>query len=317
MASVNNLSTDIAAVVQNYVNRKSLKQPQFVNGLLKYGVPADIPAGNGGTGTWFRWNRLSLPSTYAENSEPTGQSMSAATFSATLVLIKDAVTTSAYGEAIRFAKVIDQAYDELTLGAARKANNIMMGVLGNTSTGLHAIYANGRANFGALTAGDRVTNDDIQRAVGYLEQNQAPKPYYCVLNRYDKQDLLAKDKDFRDLITRTSIDPLKKGEFPMWAGAQIDSQDDCWRETSEGTYDATGPVFSSYVFSEAAFGQVQLGGYKGLKPKFHAQNISITGSTMSIGYWLPYQGIVLKPEWGVCLKSYASNPDLVASVTAS
>lgn len=317
MASVNNTSSDITAVVQNYVNRRSLAQPKFVNGLLKYGIPATIPKGNGGTGTWFRWNRLSLPSTYSETAEPTGQSMDAATYSATLVIIKDAVTTTEYGEAVRFASVIDQAYDELTLGLARKANNILMGVLGNTSTGLHAQYSNGRSTFAELTQGDMLTNDDISAAVAYLEQNQAPGPYYVVLNRFDKQDLLQKDKDFRDLITRTTLDPLKKNEFPTWAGARIDYQDDCWRENTEGTYNASGRVVSSYVFSEAAFGQVELGGKTGLKPKFHAQNISITGSTMSIGYWQPYQGIVMKPEWGVVMKSYASNPGNVTSVSVS
>lgn len=310
-----NLSTEISNLLVNFYERKALKEQKFENGLIRYGEDAIIPEGNSATGYWHRWTKFALASDLSEGSQgspSTGVSMDTTQVSSTLVEFGSFVRVTLFSEAIRLESAAKQAYIKFTEQASRTANRRILTALANTSTGFNRLYAGGRPSYAALVAEpSEITNKDIQRAANLIEKYYPPtNKTVCLLDPFSKGSLMINDADFRDLLKFTSLNNLKQNDMPDWAGASIDIQGDPWRESStgsEGTYAAAGDIISVPIFNPSAFGKVSLMGKTGLKPKWHVQNIDVTGAEMTIGYRIPFATLVLNTNWGVMLKGM--NPD--------
>lgn len=316
MASTSNLSTDITVLIQEYYERKALKERVFQNGLLKYAVKGTIPKANSDVIHFHKWAKFDLAEDVDEGSEPSaGIAANATEVKAELTEFASYIDIPLFGDVQRIDSLIKESYPKFVEQAERTANyRLITGVEAGSSSGnnsysaLKKMYANGKSSFASLDSGDKLTSRDIQRAVGYLEQQGAPKingSYVCLLNPWVKTNLMADDSDFRDLVKLGALKVLETNELPMWAGAKMDNQDEPFRATlggTETTYAAAGTVFTTYVLGAGAIGVAQIMG-DGIKPKFHVQNVSKTGATMSIGYRIPFAAVVLDPTFGVSLKS--------------
>lgn len=323
MASTSNLSSDITALIVEYYEKQALTESEFTNDLLKRGINGTIPEGNSDTIHWHRWSKFALAADLSQGVDPAaGQAADATDIKGKLILYGDYIDIPLFGDAVRLDSLIKQAYKKFIEQASRTANRRLMtslvqgdnSVSGNSFSAFTKRYAGNVGSFGAIA--NSVNVKDIQRAVAFLEQNQAPRPIYAAIDPWTKLDLML-DADFRDLIKHTEIQILERNNLPMWAGATLDRQDDAWRESSasssnEGTYSASGDIVTCFVYSNEAYGKAQLMGSGGLKPNFHVQNIQKTGQVMSIGYYMPFKGVVLNANWGVQLRGKVSNSDVVS-----
>lgn len=332
MASVNNLSTDITALIQEYYERKSLRERIFENGLLKYAKRADIPRNNSKVAHFHRWQKFALAEIVAENADPsTGISANVDEVIAQMQIMASFINIPQDGDDIRIDSLTKQSYPKFVEQLERTANRkaILATEIGGTQVGGSAsfsaaqvLYANGKPSFAALNASDQLSNKDIQRAVAFLEQQGAPKikgSYVCLLNPWSKQDLMQSDADFRGLIKYQNLKALEKNDIPMWAGANIDWQDEPMRETlggTEGTYVGGGQVNTTYVFGAEAIGVTQLMGKTGLKPRFKVQDITTSGAKMTIGWRTWFAFVVLNSNWIVRVKSVATDNSVASDTTS-
>lgn len=324
MASSSNLSTDITSLIVEYFERKALQESEFQNGLLKYGKKGIIPEKNSKVIHWHRWSKFSLASDLTEGQEPSsGVAMDATDIECELLEFGDYVEIPLFSDAIRLDSAIQEAYPKFTEQAQRTANRRIMSNLAagaasgnNNFDAASKLYAGGAGSFGELTSnGTNLSSKDIQRAVGRCEMNQAKRPIVCLINPWNKMDLMKNDAEFRGLLAHGgSLNVLINNNLAEWAGAKLDLQDEPWRENVEGTYAASGSVITTYVFGGESYGTAQLMGKTGLKPKFHVQNISVTGRALTIGYRIPFKAATLNANWIYQLKSVASDAS-VASVS--
>lgn len=319
MSSTSNLSTDITALIQEYYDRRALLERGFDSGLLKYAKPANIPRNQSKVAHWHRWQKFALAETVTEAAEPADPIQAAVDeVTATMEILSSRINIPQDGDDIRIDSLTKESYPKFTEQLERTANRKLITALGTASTGATFRYCGGKNSFADLAAGDVITSKDIQRAVGYLEQNGVPKingSYVCLLNPWAKVDLLAGDSEFRDLLKTGSLDVLQKNNLDMWAGARIAGQDEPFRETlggTEGTYSGSGSVGTVYIFGRESYGSTQLMGKTGLKPRFKVQDITATGSVMTIGWRCYYAGAILNRTWVVALKHVMSD----ASVTS-
>lgn len=334
MSSVNNLSSDISVLIQEFYERKSLKERMFRSGILKYAKKAEIPKNNSKLAHFHKWSKFAKAKFVAENADPAaGVAASASEVVTEVNEYASYIDIPNFGDVQRIDSLVKESYPKFVEQSERTANYYLMACLDGGSVGLAAalladgsitassstsfsalpaMYANGKANFAALGAGDQIKNTDIQRACARLEQQGTPKingSYVCLLSPWAKWDLLTNDADFRSFF-KLNFSLMQKGELAEWAGALIGFQDEPWRETlggTEGTYVAGGDVVTSYVFGSDAFAVTQIMGKTGWKPRFKVQDVSKTGSVTSIGYRQPFTGIVLDTTFGVRLKGVAGD----------
>jgi N4-gp56 family major capsid protein len=321
MSSTSNLSTD-TGLIQEYYERKSLETRIFENGLLKYAKRSQIPKHNSKVAHYWRWDNFGLADVVNEATEPS--SGVAATGSEVIVqmrILSKFIDIPKEGDDIRLQSLIEESYPRLTEMLERTANRYLItdiaagGSVGSSSfsafTKMYAGQGTG-GSFGALTANSQLTAKDLQRAVSKLEKNGAPKVsghYMIGLSPWGKEDVLLDDA-FRSLFGNQVVTKLEKGEIAEWAGSKIYLQQEPFREIlggTEGTFDDAGTVMTCYVHGAEAYGVNQLMGASGLQPKFKVQDITRTGSSMSVGFRTYFGPIVLNANFGIQLKHVASN----------
>jgi len=315
MASTSNLSTDIA-VVQDYYEKMSLREREFKNPLLRLAQKGVIPKNYKDVIHFHRWNKFGLAEDVNEGVDPvTGVSADVTEIKVELTEFAKHISIPRYGDAQRFSSLIEESYPKFIEQAERTANRkLITAIAAGSSAGNNSfsaatkMYANSKESFADLAAGDTLTNKDIQRAVSFLEKQGWPGPYYVVTNPWGKEDLMVDDDDFRQFVKYGGLDNMKSGEIKTWAGANVEILHEPFRETlggTEGTYVGSGRVITTYVFGKDAYGTVTFGGQNGVRPKFKVQDISTTGANITIGYRMPFAGLVLQPLGIVQLKSVA------------
>ncbi len=315
MSSVNNLPSDLTNIVQEYYDTKALEKPQFENDILNFGKNITIPKGQSKVGHLNRFDDFGLADKMTnEVTEPSaGEQMSTSAVVVQLDEFAAYVTIPVYGNEQLVLDAIEESYELFQRQMERTASHYILSDLikgdatgSNSFTAFTKMYANGADSFANTVA--PVTGKDIQRAVAYLKQNQAPGPYGVFIDPWTHEDLLVHDADFRALMTAQRVSVFENDKIDKWAGCRILNQSEPWRENVEGTYAANGQIITCLVCSlSQGYGKVKFMGRTGTKPKFHAQNISVTGATMSVGYRFPSKGAPLKSTWGVALKGKTTN----------
>ncbi len=320
--------SSFTTLIVEYYEKKLLSQPEFKNDLLKYGVKAMIPKGNSDVIHWNRITRFGRAQSVTDGTDlSTERTPEVTEVKGKLELYGDFVKITPYGDELRIASMIDASYDEFIMQASREANYRLQSTLiaGDSSTGnsfpaCTAMFAGNASGFTDLdNSGSYVlTAKDVERAVHFIRKNQGKGQINVITNAWGYESLLLDDK-FRTIVSNQDLKILKESELPRWGGAKVGWNDDPWREalTSEGgaagTYSSTGKVFTTWVFGEEAFGTVQLMGRGGLRPRFKAQDISIIGNLVTIGYFLPFKGGALNSNWIVGLRHVSGVNSSVAS----
>jgi len=317
MSSANNLPSDLTNIVQEFYDTKALVKPEFENDILNHGKNIVIPKGQSKVGHLNRFDDFGLATKMTnEATEPAnGESIATSAIVIQLDEFADYVSVPVYGDDQLVMSAIEESYDLFQRQMERTASHYILSDLikgdttgSNSFTAFTKLYAGGASSFSNLAG--PITSKDLQRAAAYLKKNQAPGPYGIFLDPWTQEDLLVHDAEFRALMTAQRVGVFEDDKLGKWAGCRIMNQSEPWREasTTEGTYAAGGDVVTCLVTSlSQGYGKVKFMGRTGTKPKFHIQNISVTGATMTIGYRFPSKGVPLKSTWGVAVKGITTD----------
>lgn len=339
--AANTIGSTYSSLIQEHYEKKLLNTQKIQNDLLKYPMQFTIPKGQSDVIHLNRIELYGLAQSVTDGTDLSSpRSPTVTEIKGKLELKGDYISFSPYGDEIRIASILDNAYDQFNLQMGRTANNQVQTVLsnGDTSTGnsfspFKKLYAGNASSFAELdnSGNYKIKQNDIRRAASFVRKNGAIGPIYTILNPWSYEDLLS-DPEFQTLISRMDLTVLKTDELPQWAGTKIGWQFDPWRENlasaggAEGTYAAGGAVNTTWVFGQNAFGAIQLMGRGGMRPKYKYQDITKVGVEATLGYFYPFKGGACGQTtgtpgsggictWGVALRSVATNVDGVSSIS--
>lgn len=184
-----------------------------------------------------------------------------------------------------------------------------------TFVGLNRLFVNKRANFAALDPSDRHRMSDYIGAATRLANSGAPKiggKYIAVISDSIKEDLMEDDQFFDAAIRNANAsNMIFDGEIADFRGLRWVIDDEPWKLTdaSADTLNENGDIHVAFVLGMDAFSYLRLGGQNAKMARFKVQDISKTGSLMTIGYTVPSQVVVLNKTFGLSITGPVSNPD--------
>lgn len=178
-------------------------------------------------------------------------------------------------------------------------------------------YANRRGAFSDLTTNDRHTMDVYRQVHTRLLNSGAvliDGKLIAVISDAVKNDLMDDDKFFATAIRDGSMrTKLSKNSLADYGGYHWVMEDEAFTEELGGTKDlfvSGGNVHTSHVFGMDAYGWIRLGGKNSVRPSFKIQDISKTGNELTIGYTVPFQGVILNNEWCANIVGPVTSPGI-------
>lgn len=318
--------TGLTHIVQDFFDKKALRERRFNLPVLDdASMPETIlKEGNGYVARFFRPDKVGLAQDITYGTDlSSGKELSTSQFVTQVRLFGDYISIDPFGDAVRFWKVLDWAYEAFREQAQRTAWYKLRGALhvGSTywaSGGSESfsvagnIYAGNVATFAELTGSGTdliLQGSDLHRARGKLGRNGARKfstgRYRCALNDWVIEQLVNSDPAFRDLWQGTSLDPFKTGVLFQWGGCDIVYDDMPFRcdAGAETTFAGSGRYISSLVYGADSFGSVKHG-KGGILPKWKHQDISkVPLVEETLGYAVPAAYLTLNPVWVYSVKS--------------
>lgn len=274
------------------------------------------------------------PKTYAENTEPSSAlSVSTSVIQIPLELIRGYVDLGNVQLATDPIDLMAKYKDEMFLYVKRMAHRICNGhlvkglsrVMSSSAippattylpVGFDCVYAGGVLQFEDLTAESVYTLATFKRARLLLANVNVPRypdGYYRAVIDEAIQAQLLEDPEYKDAVKRHQDMYQKahvKGEVAMIEGFKFVLQDDPYRCNLPAASGALttrvneGGVHVAHVFGPHGAGYVPFGGAKTLqrtkmKPQFKVQDISLTGTNVTVGFTLPYQACVFDARRGL------------------
>ena len=312
MAVQTTINTQPTATYLNktYYDRKLLEiaKTKFVYAL--FGQKRPIPKANGKTAEFRRFN-LFTPSTttnkLTEGVTPSSQSISQS---------KVEATVDQYGAYVEVSDLLDMtSYDPLTANMVELLGE-QMGTLLDWITrdamaaGASDQFAAGRANAASLTAADKLTIDEVRKAVRTLKKNKARKftngrkeHFICICDPDATYDLQG-DSLWQDVSKYSNAEAIYSGEIGRMFGV-------VFVESTEAPIDlhtATNPVNStvdvhhSFIFGADAYGTVDIAGSGAvqtiIKPAGSAGTADPLDQRSTIGAKImAYTAVTLNPLW--------------------
>lgn len=317
--------TGLTGAIQKYLIKKLALEKEFETPLanLDIAIEAVIPKKSGQYAEIRLFGDIAEPDYVAEGEDPAaGAVLSSTVVQVPLREIAGYVPVSSMEIDTDWVDFLDRAYAALIKALRRKKHKVTQTALVTTydvtaygitfpNVKLPTIFANLKANFAALQAGDFITMADFIRARTRLENSRVQRPddgfFRAVIDSAIRQQL-EEDPTFLDVVKRhadLAKKTLIKGHICDFAGMRFVEQSEPWRETlggAEGTRVDTGAVRTAHVLGKEAFSYTKLAGATGAKPKFKVQDISITGCETTIGYRMPFVAATVQPTNGVNIK---------------
>jgi N4-gp56 family major capsid protein len=175
-------------------------------------------------------------------------------------------------------------------------------------------YVNGRTNFSAIDAADRVTWADLSRIHTRLSNAGAPKlnGHYCAfISDAVKNDLMQQDQYFEAAIRNFAVGgkSLVNWQIATYRGFHFIVDDQPFTEdfAAENVRASWGPIHSVIITGKSSASYVNWGNKRTkMKPKFKVQDVSKTGKATTIGYTVPFQVAVTNRAWCAVLKTPVS-----------
>ena len=194
---------------------------------------------------------------------------------------------------------------------------------------LKTLYAGGVAGFGSMRRDNYITLADILRAAAVLRNENVPmiddRPV-CVIDSPGIQQLALGDSKFLDAIKRAEDQTQRlfgHGSTTDYAGVHFVCQSDPYRCQLPDAGGAlrvrknVGDVRVCHMLGRNCFGTLDLGEpgsaqRKLLNRQFKVQDITVTGTKITIALRFPFQAMVMKRSHGVNL-AYTSAFDETVS----
>ena len=270
MAVQTTINTQPTATYLNktYYDRKLLEIAKTKFVYANFGQKRPIPKNNGKTAEFRRFNLFTpdlVTNKLTEGVTPNSQAISQS---------KVEATVDQYGAYVETSDLLDMtSYDPLTANMVELLGE-QMGTLIDWITrdaivaGASDQFAAGRASAAALTAADKLTIDEVRKAVRTLKKNKARKftngkreHFICICDPDATYDLQG-DSLWQDVSKYSNAEAIYSGEIGRMFGV-------VFVESTEAPIDlhtATNPVNStvdvhhSVIFGADAYGTVDIAG---------------------------------------------------------
>lgn len=216
------LTPGLSPTIQTYYDKKLLARllPSLVH--LKWAQKRPIPR-NGGKHINFRsFSPLSHATTpLTEGVTPAGNTLNMTEISATLAQYGDFLEFSDVLDLVAIDPVLDEAADLLGEQAAQTLDVITRDVL---AAGTTVQYANGKTSRGAITSSDRMTVDEVRKAVRTLKRSNV-KPldgsnYVAIVEPGTTYDLQS-DAKWQEPSVYSKAEQIWSGEIGRLYGVRF------------------------------------------------------------------------------------------------
>ena len=218
----------------------------------QFGQKRPIPANGGKTIEFRKFSSLPKALTpITEGVTPAGNKLNVSTVTATVKQYGDYIVQSDVLELTSIDNTIVEATKMLGKQAGLTLDTVVRGVLvGGTSVQ----YAGGKESRTDLTESDKLTVEEIQKAVAFLRAQNAPTigdSYVAIIHPYAAFDLM-RDPEWIDAHKYAAPENLFVGEIGKVAGVRF-------VQTSEAAIAPNG-VFMTMVLGEGAYGVTEITG---------------------------------------------------------
>ena len=263
--------------------------------LNNFGTKYDLPTNTGNNSiTMFQWNTTADGTQVSNLTEGTPISSYRE-----VGLRKVNVPLTQVGEALKVTDILNysqlfsalqEGIRALTLDASLHLDTVVRNALqgvttaSGIATGITAartqdiygnsvskIYAGAATNFAGLSGSVYLTPSDLLDAATLirLDKNVSlNEEFNAIVDPAVAGDLL-KDSTVVNIAqynTKTGVSDIVKGQLGQIYGVNVQQHTNAWKESTEGTYSASGSVVSTYVLTNGAFGTVNYGGMSPYAP---------------------------------------------------
>ena len=247
-ATGNNLSAEM----KTFYDMTLIDEASAQLGHDQFGQKRPIPANGGKTIEFRKFSSLPKALTpITEGVTPAGNKLNVSTVTATVKQYGDYIVQSDVLELTSIDNTIVEATKILGKQAGLTLDSVVRGVLvGGTSVQ----YAGGKESRTDLTESDKLTVEEIQKAVAFLRAQNAPTigdSYVAIIHPYAAFDLM-RDPEWIDAHKYAAPENLFVGEIGKVAGVRF-------VQTSEAAIAPNG-VFMTLVLGEGAYGVTEITG---------------------------------------------------------
>jgi N4-gp56 family major capsid protein len=269
---LNNVGTnDLAPEMKTYYDKRliDLAGPNLVHD--QFGQEKPIPKGSGKTIEFRKYDSLPKATTpLTEGVTPDGNHLNVTTITATVSQYGDYITISDMLKLTAIDNNITEALHLLGDQAGRTLDTITRDVLAG---GTNVNYSGDRASRSALTAVDKLTINDIEKAATQLKAVNAPTfdgDYVAIIHPYVSYDLRT-SSDWIDVhkYTDAAVDKMFEGEIGKIGNVRFveSTEAKIWKSAAdncptytEGTDTLYYAVFGTIVLGKNAYGKTAVEG---------------------------------------------------------
>ena len=264
----------------------------------QFGQKRPIPANGGKTIEFRKFSSLPKATTaLTEGVTPNGNKLNVSTITATVKQYGDYIVQSDVLELTSIDNTIVEATKILGKQAGLTLDTIVRNVL---IAGTSVQYAGGKESRDTLTEADKLTVEEIQKAVAFLRAQNAPTiggDYVAIIHPYAAYDLM-RDPEWIDSHKYAAPENLFVGEIGKVAGVRF-------VQTSEAAI-ASGGVFLTMILGEGAYGVTEITG-GGLQTIVKQKGSAGTGDPLdqrsSVGWKAMKTAEILVPNYMVRIES--------------
>ena len=258
------VSQGLAPSMQSYYDRKMLMdmKPKLVH--YQYGQKRPLPRGNGKTAYFRKWTPFAAATTaLTEGVSPDAQALAMTQVSATISQYGGYVTVTDLLDMTALDPVVNDSVELMADQGALTVDTLTRDALHSGTNVLYAA-ANGTAaaSRAALTAGHKLTSNELRKAARLLKRNKAPqfmrggKGYYVAIVSPDTVYDLQSDSLWQDVSKYQESEQIYSGEIGRLFGVIVVETPEAKVFAGAGASGAD--VASTLVFGKDAYGVVEL-----------------------------------------------------------
>lgn len=294
------VSTGLSATMQSYYDRKLLEwaKTQFV--FANYAQKRSIPKNNGKTVQFRRWTLFTPDAArqaLTEGVTPESQDLNMSAITATVAQYGAYVEVSDLLDLTAIDNVISDSSELL----GEQLGNVLDMIIRDAISGTTNIqYAGGVVGDGSITADNKLTVDEIRKAVRTLKKAKARKftrkggkPHFiCIVDPDGTYDLQS-DPLWQDVSKYSNAEQIYDGEIGKLFGV-------VFVETTNAKID--GSVHQTFVFGADSYGVVDIAGSGAIKaiikPHGSAGSADPLDQRATVGAKvMAFTAVVLNPDW--------------------
>lgn len=308
MATMVTTTSTLSPTMQTYYDRKMLEWAKTQLVYANYAQKRSIPKNNGKEIQFRKWTLFTpdpAAQTLTEGVTPDAQNL-------TMTEVKAAVKQyGAYVEVSDFLDMtaLDNVISDSSELLGEQLGNVMDMIIRDT---LHSTtnvqYANGKTSDSELTATDKLTVDEIRKAVRTLKQNKARKftrkggrPHFvCILNPSAVYDLQS-DPLWQDVSKYSNAEQIYDGELGKLFGVVFVESNNAKITEVSGT-----SVHDTFIFGSDAYGTIDIAGSGAVKAIVKPHGSSGTADPLdqraTVGAKIAaFTAAVLNSEWLIAI----------------